>query len=102
MLRQAKEFFRIVLVAIVIVIIITLSLQLPGCLVKEAEAVSALDKMGYSNIIVTNRNNCFIKFHGGGEGDDVMFTCSATNPAGIKVDKIYVFAGWPFKKPTVR
>lgn len=82
-------------------IVICFFLVPKGMLVDEDVAIRALETQGFSDVKIVDRQVYFISCKGGGEGDDVRFTCLATNPAGQKVT-VYVFAGWPFKGATVR
>ena len=87
---------------VVIVALLIAATPFPGCMVSEKKALNALEKAGYSEVVVVDRSNYFVMLRGGSESDSVRFTCRAKNPAGKEVTNIYVFSGWIFKGTTIR
>ena len=96
--KIARALFWVI---ISIAIIIGVS-PFPGCMVDEKKAVEALEKAGYSEIVITDRSNYFVEWRGGSANDSVRFTCKAKNSAGKEVSGVYVFSGWLFKSTTIR
>lgn len=88
-------------ILIILFLILAALLSCRGFLVPEDRAVSALDKRGYSNIEIIDRDVFFTSFKGCGEKDAVKFDARATNPAGEDVE-VFVCSGWLFKGETVR
>lgn len=91
-------FAVMVAAAIVGLMIFLLTL---GKFVDESTAIRALEKQGYSNIEVVDKDIWFVSLRGCGDEDVAKFDAVATNPAGKEVD-VFVCIGWPFKGATVR
>jgi len=72
-----------------------------GVFVKENLANRSLEKQGYNNVEVTNKDWFFVGFRGCDMNDAAKITANATNPAG-KQTEIFVCTGWPFKGATIR
>jgi hypothetical protein len=89
-------------VIVFIIFIIFMLSPYPGAWVNEKGAIEALEKMGYTEVKITERDNYFVGFRGGSAGDEARFVCTAKNSAGQQVNDIYVYGGWPFKNYTVR
>jgi hypothetical protein len=96
---ETKEIFKGLLALIFLFFLVS---PYPGAWVKEEGAIEALKKQGFTEITITERDNYFISFRGGGSGDEARFVCKAKNPSGETVEDIYVYGGWPFKSYTVR
>lgn len=72
-----------------------------GFFPREGEAIRCAETLGFTNIRITDRDNFWTVFRGGGPGDVVRFRVHATNPAGKEVDT-FIFVGWPFMGATLR
>ncbi|MBI2625345.1 MAG: hypothetical protein HYW70_03360 [Candidatus Nealsonbacteria bacterium] len=86
--------------AVTITIILAFG-TLPGLFADEQKAIDILEKQGFSNIKIVNKDWVFVALVGCGQGDAAMFTAQATNPIGKNVE-IKVCVGWPFKGATIR
>jgi hypothetical protein len=72
-----------------------------GYWVSEDRIVRAVEKQGYKNVQVLDKNIFFVNWKGCSRGDDAQFDVKATNALDVDVDLV-VCAGWPFKGVTIR
>lgn len=72
-----------------------------GRFASENTANNLLQVSGFTNVKLVDKDPYFAGFKGCGKGDLVVFTYTATNPAGKKVN-VKVCQGWPFKGATIR
>ena len=100
-MEEAHSRLKGCLVILVILAIFIAALWPTGIYVDDRVAVKALTDLGFSDIVVLEKDVWFVAMKGGSESDAARFTCEATNPAGKRVT-IYVFSGWLFKGATVR
>jgi len=91
---------KALLYIVLFLILVGLDATCGTCVSKES-TVNAVEKQGYSNIEVLDKNVFFVSWRGCSGSDDAMFTMKATNSVGKDVE-IMACAGWPFKGVTVR
>lgn len=74
-----------------------------GMYVSEDSVVEAIEKQGYTDVVVDDKDIFFVSSFGGecGEKDDALFEVTATNALGKRVELI-ACAGWPWKGVTIR
>ena len=74
-----------------------------GIYVSQENVVSAVEKQGYSEVVVNDKDVFFVSSWGGecGDKDDALFEITAINPVGNKVE-IIACSGWPWKGVTIR
>ena len=72
-----------------------------GIFVDQKIAVDTLEKQGFSDVKITEKDWFMVGLRGCDGGDAAKFVAEATNPIGKKVE-IYVCSGWPFKGATIR
>ncbi|HPN96445.1 MAG TPA: hypothetical protein PLK35_01630 [Candidatus Moranbacteria bacterium] len=85
----------------VLLMIFTLCSFFFGIFVKPDIAIRALEKQGYENVQILEKEWLFVYFRGCSGSDNAMFKAKATNPAKRETDVI-VCVGWPFKSATIR
>ena len=73
-----------------------------GYYIDESEAVKALESQGYSNITVVEKQWLASGIRGCAAEDAAKFKVVATNPAGQRVDNVYVCIGYLQKGATIR
>lgn len=86
------------------VLVVFLSLGFAGCsgaCVDDGEVKSAVEKQGYSNVVIKEKFIVTHSYRGCSDSDDAAYKMQADNPKGDRVD-IIVCAGWPFKGVTIR
>lgn len=88
------------LIVLIIITLIGLSMG-SGILVDESVAIVALDKQGFSEIKIVEKNWFLVGLRGCGNSDAAKFTAIAKNPRNETVD-VFVCVGWPFKGATIR
>lgn len=89
-----------VLVAFVTIVILIIALG-SGFMVNDKNIISAVEKQGYSNLVIIKKHCLFASLFGGSSGDAAVYDMNATNPVGKNTD-IIVSTGWLFKGVTVR
>lgn len=94
---QSGDSTVLSLIAIVIVILSLFT----GIFVDKAIAVRALEKQGYSDIRITNKDWFMVGLRGCSGHDAAKFTASVVNPAGKEVE-VFVCTGFIFKGATIR
>lgn len=72
-----------------------------GACVGQDSATNALEKQGYSQIVVTDHDWFLVGLRGCDAKDAAKFTAKVVNPVG-KQTEVFVCVGWPFKGATVR
>ncbi len=97
--RMTDFVFDHIILAIALGFIFLYFLAVP-LLYPEGRAASAVEKLGFTDVEVVDRDVLFIQITGCGEDDNVKFEVEATNPAGDRV-KLDVCGGL-FKGMTVR
>jgi len=86
----------------VIVILLFVSLfMFSGTFAPDSTAHEAVQKAGFTDIRIVERNNFFVGLRGGGREDVTKWRVWAKNPKGDYVE-VYVFVGWPWKATTIR
>jgi prepilin-type N-terminal cleavage/methylation domain-containing protein len=99
----SKKGFTLIEACVVVVIICILIFGLgSGFMVNDNKTINAVEKQGYSNVVIIQKHCLFPYFFGGGSGDVAVYNMNATNPAGRRNIDIIVGAGWLFKGVTVR
>ncbi|MBI2426590.1 MAG: hypothetical protein HYV34_01970 [Candidatus Kerfeldbacteria bacterium] len=73
----------------------------PGIYVSEEKVILAVEKQGYSDITVEDKDVFFVGWKGCSDNDDALFELTATNARGQGVE-LLACAGWPFKGVTIR
>ncbi len=97
-----QKGFTLIEVAIVLAIIAILFFSLfRGTFVSPDIATRALEKQGYENIQILEKNWFLVGVRGCDGKDAAKFVAKVTNPAKKSVE-VNVCVGWPFKGATIR
>lgn len=72
-----------------------------GTMVDEKIAIETLEKQGFSNVTILEKQWFLVGWRGCANGDAAKFIASAINPRNQTVE-LYVCIGWPFKGATIR
>jgi hypothetical protein len=81
--------------------VLAVSLCSCGVLVDDDKVKGAVEKQGYSDVVLGEKSVVFVGWAGCSDSDSAAYKVRAKNVKGDTVDLI-VCAGWPFKGITVR
>lgn len=103
MLKKLKDLdVNFIQLLYIVVIIVTVFFAIfRGIFVDSAIAKRALEKQGYENIEILDKDWLFIGVRGCDGRDAAKFEVKATNSAKKSVE-VNVCVGWPFKGATIR
>lgn len=101
MSRNQKGFTLIELLIVLAIIGILFFALFRGTFVDADVATRSLEKQGYENIQILEKDWFLVGVRGCGQQDAAKFVVRATNPAKKTVE-VNVCVGWPFKGATIR
>lgn len=99
-MESMKDYGETILVYFLTIIICVVA-ACRGIMVEPQIAIRSLEKQGYVNVQITDKDWLLVGLRGCSGSDAAKFSARATNPAGQEVE-LNVCAGWPFKNATVR
>lgn len=88
------ELWQYVAMLLIVVIIVLGFSGIRAAFVPESKAVRTLESNGYTDVQITHKAWLAVGLRGCGQDDSVRFDAIATNPAGERVDNVYVCASW--------
>lgn len=72
-----------------------------GTFVDQKIAVETLEKQGFTDVKIIEKQWFVVGWRGCASGDTAKFIASVVNPRNQTVE-VYVCVGWPFKGATIR
>lgn len=96
-----REFPWIETITLLVTVVLVGLLFFAGLFIQESTAQSALEKQGFTDTRIIEKQWFMVGMRGCDRSDVAKFTVRVVNPAQKAVE-LFVCVGWPFKGATIR